>query len=71
MTEVMVEFVGGPLDGTTGSIRATRAGRPPDLYALDAGVETSRVRSRHAYRIGADPLAGHPWRYEYRGVRPG
>jgi hypothetical protein len=71
MTDVKVEFIGGPLDGTTGSVRATRAGRPPDLFALDASAESSHVRSKHAYRIGADPQAGQLWRYEYRGVRPG
>jgi hypothetical protein len=71
MAELTVEFFGGPLDGTTGTVGSTRAGRPPDLYAIDASAQGSRTRCRHDYRIGADPPAGHRWRYEYRGIRPG
>jgi hypothetical protein len=71
MIDVRVEFVGGPLDGTRRTVGITRAGRPPDLFTVDASTEGSRTRSRHAYRIGPDPEAGQPWRYEYRGIRPG
>ncbi|MEN3309685.1 MAG: hypothetical protein V7603_5887 [Micromonosporaceae bacterium] len=71
MTDVTVEFMGGPLDGTTGSVRATRTGRPPDRFAVDTSAEGGATRGKHDYRVGAEPQAGMPWRYEYNGVRPG
>lgn len=71
MTDLTVEFVGGPLDGTTATVRSTRSGRPPNLFAINATTEGSPSRCRHNYHIGADPHPGYPWRYEYLGIRPG
>ena len=69
MSEVAVEFVGGPLDGTTRSVNAAPDGRPPARFAVDAGA--AGAPGRHDYRVVADPSDNHPWRYEYRGIRPG
>ena len=71
MSEVTVEFVGGPLDGTVRSVRATRDGRPPGRFAMDAAVGAAAASGKHDYRVGADPQDGQPWRYEYLGIRPG
>jgi hypothetical protein len=71
MTDVTVEFVGGPLDGTTRSVPTTPGGRPPGRFTVEAGAGGGGVCGRHDYRIGTDPVAGRRWCYEYRGIRPG
>jgi len=70
MSEVTVEFVGGPLDGTVRSVPATADGRPPGRFAVAAGAGGG-VAGKHDYRVSSDPQAGDPWRYEYNGIRPG
>jgi hypothetical protein len=71
VTEVMVEFMGGPLDGSTGSVRVSRSGRPPDRYTVDLATGAGPCHGTHDYRVAELPQAGGRWRYEYRGIRPG
>ncbi|HKT05299.1 MAG TPA: hypothetical protein VJT31_37765 [Rugosimonospora sp.] len=70
MTDVAVRFLGGPLDGATASVRATRAGRPPDLFTVDADVLGGGTGGIHDYRVATAPH-GAPWQYEYIGIRRG
>jgi hypothetical protein len=65
-----VEFLGGPLDGATASVRATRTGRPPDRFTIDAEILGGGTLDIHDYRIAA-AHRGTPWRYEYIGIRRG
>jgi len=71
VTDVTVEFVGGPLDGTTRSVHATPEGGSPGRFAVDVGAVGNGVAGKHDYRVGADPGGENPWTYEYRGIRPG
>jgi hypothetical protein len=68
VTEVAVEFLGGPLDGATTSVRATRGGHPPDRLTIGADVLGPGTRGIHDYRIAA-ARHGAAWRYEYVGIR--
>lgn len=67
----MVEFVGGPLGGTSRLVPATADGRPPGRFTIDVGRSGAAGSSKHDYRVDADRPDGQPWRYEYRGIRPG
>jgi len=69
MDDVVVEFVGGPLDGTIRSVSAAPDGHPPARFTVDAGA--AGAPGRHDYRMAADRRGDRPWRYEYRGIRPG
>ena len=71
MTEVAVEFLGGPLDGTTGSVRTSHSGRPPQRYTVDLSTRSGSRNGKHDYRVGEPPRAGDRWRYVYRGILPG
>jgi hypothetical protein len=69
MTDVDVEFVGGPLDGVTTSIRAISTGRPPGCFAIDV-IALGGGHASHDYRAG-DALNSHGrWPYKYAGIRP-
>jgi hypothetical protein len=68
VTDVRVEFVGGPLDGVVSFIRAMATGEPPDRFDIE--VIGGGGRARHDYRIGPEAHQGDRWRYEYAGVRP-
>jgi hypothetical protein len=69
--EIVVEFMGGPLDGTTRSVGVSRSGRPPDRYTVDLDAGAGPHHGKHEYRMCEPAQAGGRSRYEYRGVRPG
>jgi hypothetical protein len=68
MTDVEVEFVGGPLDGVVSSVRAMTTGQPPGRFAIE--VIEGGGHASHNYQVGAGPKDGDRWRYEYTGIRP-
>jgi hypothetical protein len=69
VTEVKVEFVGGPLDGVVSSVRAMTTGRPPGHFAIDV-IVTGGGHDSHDYRAGDAPNGQGRWPYTYAGVRP-
>jgi len=68
VTDVDVEFVGGPLDGVTSSVRAMTTGRPPGLFAIDV-IALGGGHASHDYQAGDAPNGRGRWPYEYRGTR--
>jgi hypothetical protein len=68
VTDVEVEFVGGPLDGVTSSVRAMATGRPPRLFAIDV-IALGGGHASHDYLVGDALNAKSRWPYEYVGTR--
>ncbi|GIH21627.1 hypothetical protein [Rugosimonospora africana] len=68
MTDVQVEFVGGPLDGVTSSVRAMTTGRPPKLFAIDV-IALGGGYASHDYQVGDALNAKGRWPYKYVGTR--
>jgi hypothetical protein len=70
VSDVQVEFIGGPLDGTVGTVRAMTTGRPPGRFAIEVGSAGEDSHVRHDYQVGVRVANGNRWRYEYLGIRP-
>jgi hypothetical protein len=68
VTDVKVEFVGGPLDGVVSSVRAMTTGRPPVDFSIDV-IALGGGHDSHNYRVGDAPNGQGRWPYEYAGVR--
>jgi hypothetical protein len=69
VTDVNVEFVGGPLDGVVSSIRAMTTGRPPGHFAIDVIGFGGGGHDSHDYRVGDEPNGHGRWPYTYAGIR--
>jgi hypothetical protein len=69
VTDVDIEFLGGPLDGVVSSVRALRTGQPPGRFAIDLITPGGGGHANHDYRAGAGPNVRGRWPYEYAGIR--
>ena len=68
MSDVDVEFVGGPLDGVTSQVRAMTTGQPPGCFAIDV-IARGGGHASHDYLAGDGPNGRGRWPYEYAGIR--
>jgi hypothetical protein len=68
MTDVDIEFVGGPLDGVVSCVRAMTTGHPPDRFTIDV-ITRGGGHANHDYHAGAAPNAHGRWPYEYAGIK--
>jgi hypothetical protein len=69
MTDVEIEFVGGPLDGVVSCVRAMTTGQPPGRFTIDVITPGGDGHDNHAYQAGSEPNACGRWSYEYAGIR--
>ncbi len=69
MTDVEIEFVGGPLDGVVSCVRAMTTGNPPGRSTTDVIAMGGGGHANHDYQAGAEPNARGRWPYEYAGIR--
>jgi hypothetical protein len=69
MTDVDIEFVGGPLDGVVSCVRAMATGQPPDRFTIDVITAGGGGHANHNYQAGSAPNARGRWLYEYAGIR--
>lgn len=74
MSEVKVEYVGGPADGRPGTVPACADGTPPPyriVYtaeAWDSWLDQRPAVPAGAHRYELDPAdQGPPWRYRHTG----
>jgi hypothetical protein len=70
MTDVEVEFMGGPLDGVVSCVRALASGQPPGQFAIEVIAPGGGGHANHGYRAGTAPNERGRWPYQYAGVRP-
>jgi hypothetical protein len=68
MTDVEVEFMGGPLDGVVSCVRALASGQPPGQFAIEV-IAPGGGHANHGYRAGTAPNERGRWPYQYAGVR--
>jgi hypothetical protein len=69
MTDVEIEFVGGPLDGVVSYVRAMTTGQPPGRFTIDVITPGGSGYANHDYQAGVAPNARGRWPYEYAGIR--
>jgi hypothetical protein len=68
MTDLDVEFVGGPLDGVVSIVRAMTSGQPPGRFTIDVITPGGGGHANHDYQVGTEPNARGRWPYEYAGI---
>ena len=69
MTDVEIEFVGGPLDGVVSCVRAMTTGKPPGRFTIDVIAMGGGGHANHNYQAGTELNARGRWPYEYAGIR--
>ena len=69
MSDVEVEFVGGPLDGMVSCVRAMTTGHPPGRFTIDVITFGGGGHDNHDYQAGTRPNARGRWPYEYPAIR--